>query len=191
LNNVTTSQAGVYTVIVSGVCGSVTNSATLTVNVPVTVTPLSNLVRCQGDNATFSTVAAGTGPFNFVWLKNGNVISGQNNNSLTLNNVSTNDTATYSVVVSGACGSASSSATLTVNALVSPTLSIVSQGDGSAKVTASGGAPGQRYMLQFSTDLVNWTTISTNTADTNGLAAFMDSDAKNYQYGFYRTATPK
>ena len=206
LNNVTAGQAGVYTVIVSGVCGSVTNSATLTVNVPVTATALTNLVCCQGDNATFSTVASGTGPFNYVWLKNGNSISGQNDSSLTLNNVSTNDAATYSVIVSGACGSVTNSATLTVNLPMAPTLSIVYQGDGSGtvsasygfsgqgnsgvRISASGGVPGQRYVLQFSTDLINWSTVSTNTADSNGLAAFVDSDAKNYRQCFYRTVTP-
>src|SRR5208282_5322361 len=159
LNNVTTSQAGVYTVIVSGAGSPVTNSATLTVNVPVTATPLSNLVLWPGDNASFSTVASGTGPFNFVWLKNGGVISGQTGNSLTLNNVSTNDAATYSVIVCGACGSITNSATLTVNQAVAPTLSIASQGDGSVKVSASGGVSGQQYVLQFTTDLVNWTVI--------------------------------
>jgi lipoprotein signal peptidase len=207
LNNVTTGQAGVYTVIVSGAAGNpVTNSATLTVNVPVTVTALTNLVCCQGDNAAFSTVASGTGPFNYVWLKNGVAINGQTSSSLTLNNVSTNDAATYSVIVSGACGNVTNSATLTVNLPVAPTLSIVYQGDGSGtasasygvsgqgdsgvKISASGGVPGQRYVLQFSTDLVNWSNVSTNTADSNGLAAFIDSDAKNYQQCFYRTVTP-
>ena len=190
LNNVTTSQAGVYTVIVSGAGSPVTNSATLTVNVPVTATPLSNLVLWPGDNASFSTVASGTGPFNFVWLKNGGVISGQTGNSLTLNNVSTNDAATYSVIVCGACGSITNSATLTVNQAVAPTLSIASQGDGSVKVSASGGVSGQQYVLQFTTDLVNWTVISTNTADSTGASTFINLDATNYPHCFYRTVTP-
>ena len=190
LNNVTTSQAGVYTVIVSGAGSPVTNSATLTVNVPVTATPLSNLVLWPGDNASFSTVASGTGPFNFVWLKNGGVISGQTGNSLTLNNVSTNDAATYSVIVCGACGSITNSATLTVNQAVAPTLSIASQGDGSVKVSASDGVSGQQYVLQFTTDLVNWTVISTNTADSTGASTFINLDATNYPHCFYRTVTP-
>jgi len=53
----------------------------------VTATPLSNVVLCSGDSATFGTVASGTGPFSYVWLKNGILVSGQNGSSLTLNNV--------------------------------------------------------------------------------------------------------
>jgi len=191
LNSVASGQAGLYIVIVSGAAGNpVTNSAALTVNVPVTATALTNLICCQGDNASFSTLASGTGPFNYLWLKNGGVISSQNNECLTLNNVTTNDTATYCVIVSGACGSVTNSATLTVNMPAPPTLSIVLQQDGSLKVTATGGVSGQKYMLLSSTDLVNWTVISTNTADSNGASTFIDSDATNYPSCFFRTITP-
>jgi hypothetical protein len=206
LNSVTTSQAGVYTVIVSGACNSITNSATLTVDTPVTATPLSNLVRCQGDDAAFSTVASGTGPFNYIWLKNGGVIPGQTGNSLTLDNVTTNDTATYTVIVCAACGSVTNSATLTVNLPVAPTLSIVyqgggsgtvsasdrlsGQGDGNVTVFASGGVSGQKYVLLSSTNLVNWTVISTNTADSTGATTFFYSDATNYPACFFQTVTP-
>jgi hypothetical protein len=190
LNSVTPLQAGIYTVIVSGAGTPVTNSATLTVNVPVTATPLGSLVRCQGDNAVFSTVASGTGPFNYVWLKNGAVISGQAGNSLALNNVSTNDAATYTVIVSGACGSVTNSATLMVNIPLPPMLSITCQGDESVKVCASGGVSDQKYVLLSSTDLVNWTVVSTNTADSTGATEFIDSDATNYTSCFFRTETP-
>ena len=189
LNNVTTGQAGVYTVIVSGAGSPVTNSASLTVDVPVTATALTNLVCCQGDNAAFSTVASGTGPFNYVWLKNGSVISGQNNNCLALNNVSTNDTAAYCVIVNGPCDSVTNSATLTVNLPAPPALSVVCQGDGSVKVTALGGVAGQQLVFQYSTDLFNWTAISTNTVDSSGLSTFISLTATNYQCCFYRTVT--
>jgi hypothetical protein len=189
LNNVTTGQAGIYTVIVSGACGNVTSSVTLTVDLPVAATPLSNLVRCQGDNAAFSTVASGTGPFNYVWLKNGGVISGQTGNNLTLTNVSTNDTATYAVIVCAACGTLTNSATLTVTLPAAPKLSIVRQG-GSAKVAVSRGVSGQKYVLQFSTNMVNWTAISTNTADSNGASTFINLDTTNHPSCFYRTVTP-
>jgi len=190
LNNVTTGQAGIYTVIVSGAGTPATNSAMLTVDLPVSASSLSNLVCCQGDNAAFSTVAMGTGPFSYVWLKNGGVLSGQTGNNLTLNNVTTNDAAAYTVIVCGACGSATNSATLTVNIPVPPTLSIVCQGDGSVKVCASGGVSGQKFVLLSSTDLINWSTISTNAADSSGVTTFIDSDAMNYPHCFYRTVTP-
>ena len=190
LNNVTIGQAGIYTVIVSGAGTPVTNSAMLTVDLPVSASSLSNLVCCQGDNAAFSTVASGTGPFSYVWLKNGGVLSGQTGNNLTLNNVTTNDAATYTVIVCGACGSVTNSATLTVNIPVPPTLSIVCQGDGSVKVCASGGVSGQEFVLLSSTNLVNWSIISTNAADSSGVTTFIDSDAMSYPHCFYRTVTP-
>ena len=67
-----------------------------------------------GSNVVFSTVASGTGPYNYAWSKNGVAISGQTNSSLTLNNVTTSDAATYSVIVGGAIGTVTNSATLTV-----------------------------------------------------------------------------
>ena len=67
-----------------------------------------------GNNVVFSTVASGTGPYNYAWLENGAAISGQTNSSLTLNNVTTTNAATYSVIVGGAMGTVTNSATLTV-----------------------------------------------------------------------------
>ena len=190
LNSVTTGQAGTYTVIVSGAGTPVTNSATLTVNVPVTATPLSSMVVYQGENAAFSTAASGTGPLNYVWMKNGGVISGQVGNSLTLNNVTTNDTATYSVIVAGACDSVTNSANLTVNPASSPTLSIVNMRNGTVNISAANGAPGQSFVLLVSTNLVNWTIVSTNTADSTGASTFAGLDATNHLHYFYRTVTP-
>src|SRR5437870_13658004 len=47
----------------------------------------SDLTNCAGTTATFSTVVSGTGPFSFVWRKNGAVLAGQNSTSLSLSNV--------------------------------------------------------------------------------------------------------
>jgi len=83
--------------------------------VPVSATgPVSQTV-CPGDTAVFSTVASGTPPYSYAWLKGGSVMSGQTNSSLTLVNVSAGDVATYSVVVGGAMGTVTNSAMLTVN----------------------------------------------------------------------------
>ncbi|HXU79623.1 MAG TPA: hypothetical protein VN794_23785, partial [Methylomirabilota bacterium] len=114
--SVTALDSGTYSVQVSGACGSiVTNSATLTVNPPVTASPLVDLVDCPGDTAMFNTIAAGTGPFSFTWYKNGFVLA-ETNSSLTLANVTGADAGTYSVVVIGTCGNAvTNSASLTVN----------------------------------------------------------------------------
>ena len=115
LLNVTTNDAGTYTVIVSGLCNAVTNSATLSLNASGSATPLVSLVKCPGNTATFFTDVTGTGPFQFTWRKDGNVLVGETNNSLTLTNLVLTNAGVYSVEVQGACNGAGSSATLVMN----------------------------------------------------------------------------
>ena len=88
--------------------------AVTNLTVPVSATGPSNQTTVVGSNVVFSTVASGTGPYNYAWSKNGAAISGQTNSSLTLNNVTTADAAAYSVIVGGAMGTVTNSATLTV-----------------------------------------------------------------------------
>ena len=109
--------------------------AVTNLTVPVSATGPSNQTVSAGSTAVFSTVASGTGPYNYAWSKNGAAISGQTNSSLTLNNVTTNDAATYSVIVGGAMGTVTNSATLTVTkASATITLGSLSQTyDGAAK----------------------------------------------------------
>ena len=104
-NNVSAVSAGTYSVVVSGACGSVTNSATLTVLTQRgSATALTSLTNCPGTSASFSTVATGTGPYSYQWKKDGAVLAGETGSSLTTNNVSAAGAGTYSVVVSGTCG---------------------------------------------------------------------------------------
>ncbi len=88
--------------------------AVTNLTVPVSATGPSNQTAVVGGNVVFSTVASGTGPYNYAWSENGVAISGQTNSSLTLNNVTTAAAATYSVIVGGAMGTVTNSATLTV-----------------------------------------------------------------------------
>jgi hypothetical protein len=126
LMNVSASNAATYSVVVSGEMGIVTNSATLTVNPPVTVTTApSNQTGVVGGSVTFSVTATGT-DLSYQWLFNGSVIG--TNSSLTLNNLVTSQAGVYTVMVSGDCGSATNSATLTVNkATASITLGSLNQ----------------------------------------------------------------
>src|SRR5207248_778959 len=106
VNNVSASDAGIYSVVVSGICGSpVTNSATLVVNTNAFVsTAPSNTTNCPGTTANFSVSASGTG-LSYQWYKGATPLGGQTANALTVNNVSASDAGIYSVVVSGICGS--------------------------------------------------------------------------------------
>ena len=117
LANVSASDAGTYSVVVSGTCGAaVTNSASLMVNQNVVVAsaPVS-VTNCPATSASFTVSATGTG-LSYQWYKGSAVVAGQTGSSLVLANVSASDAGTYSVVVSGTCGNAViNSASLTVN----------------------------------------------------------------------------
>ncbi len=129
LTGVTTNQAGSYTCVVTNSAGSATSAAaTLTVNIPPTITtqPSSQTVTA-GANASFSVAASGTAPFSYQWRLNGANISGATSATLNLTSVATNQAGSYTCVVTNVAGSATSTAaTLTVNpAPVAP--SIVTQ----------------------------------------------------------------
>src|SRR5271167_2340483 len=107
-----------YTVSVSSPDGSVTSSAAmLTVQTPpVIVTPPASQTVALGQPATFSVTASGTGPLTYQWYKNGTAISGATSSTYTTAASAVGDNgATYTVVVTGPAGSATSNAaTLTV-----------------------------------------------------------------------------
>src|SRR5439155_10752418 len=91
-------------VAISGLCGSVTNSATLTVQEPTSASGLSNATVCTGTDANFSTTASGTGPFNYAWTFD-DAATGTNDPGLIVTTGSlTTGTHTVRVVVTGQCG---------------------------------------------------------------------------------------
>jgi autotransporter-associated beta strand protein len=66
---------------------------------------------------------------------------------------------------------------------------IVKDGDGVPTITFA-GIPGRTNVVEASSDLVNWTPISTNVAGGNGLWQVIDSDATNFPSRFYRSYQP-
>src|SRR5205823_2020394 len=100
LANVSATNAGTYSVVVSGTCGnSLTTSPTLTVNqnVAVTTTPMSQ-TNCPGTTASFSVSATGTG-LTYQWFKGSSIVASETGSSLSLANVSATNAGIYSVVV--------------------------------------------------------------------------------------------
>lgn len=121
LTNLAISDAGVYSVEVSGPCNTVTNSASLTLNTSLAITPLTSISVCPSNPASFSTAASGTGPFSYVWRKDGTILSGQIASSLNFASVAVTNAGTYTVEVTGACNKATNSATLAVGGSVTAT----------------------------------------------------------------------
>src|SRR4051812_14866016 len=117
ITNAQTSDAGSYRCLVSNANGQ-TNSgpATLTVNIPPppTVTTPSSQTVTQGNNASFTVTASGTGPFTYAWqflatggsvygtLANGGRISGATTATLLITSAQAADAGNYRCLVSNA-----------------------------------------------------------------------------------------
>jgi alpha-tubulin suppressor-like RCC1 family protein len=93
---------------------------------PTIVTQPQSQTNVVGQSATFSVVAAGTQPLSYQWYSNKLGVASATSASLTLNNVSTNASGSFSVVITNFLGSVTSTvATLTVN--LPSTVTIISQ----------------------------------------------------------------
>jgi hypothetical protein len=121
VSNAQSANAGTYTVDVTGDCGTTTsNAAVLTVNpaTAITTQPVGTS-GCEGQNTTFTVVAAGTGSLSYQW-KYGATNVGTNSASFNIPSTTTANDGNYSVVVSGGCGNATSN-TVALNVYPSPT----------------------------------------------------------------------
>jgi len=82
--------------------------------------------------------------------------------------------------------------TLNVTIPLGTTTSIINhvarQPGGSQELLAF-GRPGKTYMIQASSDLLNWTSLTTNVVPSNSVILFLDLTATNYPVRFYRLVT--
>ncbi len=108
---------GSHTVMVTttGACGSASQSATLTVQAPTTTSDPADQTVCKGATANFSTTAGGTSPFSYAWTLDGSPFNGDSPNISVPTGSLSVGSHTVMVTTTGACGSASQSATLTVS----------------------------------------------------------------------------
>jgi hypothetical protein len=131
-------DAGNYTV-------TITNSAGSTTSVPavltVAVAPSAPSIATQpqgasvnvGATASFSVTAAGTAPLTYQWQKNGSSLASATSSTYVIASAQASDAGSYSVVVSNAVGSVTSSAVPLTVTVIAPTISTPPQG---ASVTA-------------------------------------------------------
>ena len=134
-------DAGIYTVVVSNAGGSVSSGASLIVT-PVTVAPPVIISgpesqTVQVGSPVLFTVEASGQDLIYQWQHNGSNIAGATSSGLALANVQLTDAGTYTVVVSNAGGSVSSSASLSVT-------------------TGSHGGPAGHYQRAAIPDRAKW-----------------------------------
>jgi hypothetical protein len=118
LPNLSAADAASYDVVISSCGGSITSSAaTLTVNAATTITSQQSTQSvCAGANASFSVVAVGTGALTYQWKKDGINIPNATSDNYAIASAVLADAGSYTVVVTGSCGSVTSSpAALAVN----------------------------------------------------------------------------
>jgi hypothetical protein len=138
-------DAGSYFVMVSNSAGSVT-SVTVALTVSAVVAAPSITTQPQsvsvtvGSGVSFNVIATGTGPLSYQWRKTGAAVAGATNASFAIANAQTGDAGDYTVVVTNAAGSATSTvATLAVSVAASVRM-LMSRPPSSAPSTAAAPA---------------------------------------------------
>lgn len=147
LPSVTPGNAGSYAVVISSPSGSVTSQvATLTVPIPPTILtqPLGTNLWA-GSQARLAVTAADEPSLAYQWYFNGAVpLAGATNPVLTLDEVTTNEAGTYTVVITNNCASVTSSpAVLVVNQWLgaSPSQTALAGSALTLNVAVAGGGP--------------------------------------------------
>ncbi|MCF8226739.1 MAG: immunoglobulin domain-containing protein [Bacteroidales bacterium] len=187
INPAQTSDAGNYTVIVSGSCGILTSDpAELVVddNIAITVQPSDKTV-CLGSNTSLSVTATGSN-LSYQWFKNGGAMSGETSSTLSLTSVTESDEASYYCRVSNSCGQQlpSNSADVVVNPLLSitdhPDDAIRCVGDDiTLSVTATGTSLGYQW-YEGATALTDGGNISGATSASLVISNLLTTDAGTY-----------
>jgi hypothetical protein len=136
-----------------------------------------------GDTATFTVTATSSAALSYYWQKANVPIPGQNSDTLTIPNVTSNDAAEYSVVVSNQLGYATSApAKLTVTAGTSLKLTLDTPGRLSLQ-----GDTGFTWQVQSSDRIAPgaWLPLGTVLLDVSP-KSFIDTNSPSQSNRFYR-----
>ncbi len=181
-------DAGHYSAVVSGACGTLeTQPALLTVNTPVSASTPASATVCVGDPVSFSTTAGGGGPYSYKWRKDGAAIPGAIGPTLALAAVTAGSAGSYSVDVSGVCGTAQSQpALLTVTGVSTIYCTSQMNSQGCFPSIGATGTPSESSSAGY---LVEATNVL---AGANGVFFYSTSGAAAtpFQGGFICSAPP-
>jgi hypothetical protein len=136
-----------------------------------------------GDTATFTVTATSSAPLSYFWQKANVPIPGHNSDTLTLSNVSANDAAQYSVVISNQLGYATSApATLTVTAGASLQLILTAP-----NLLSLLGTTGATWQVQSRDSLAtgSWLSLGNVLLDISP-KSFTDTNSLSISNRFYR-----
>lgn len=190
------SDSGTYYVAITNGGGSaISSSAYLNSGPPplITIQPESQTVS-RGQNVSLSVMASNSLPLMYQWYFGHSQLGGNSSGSnLVLNKVSSTNAGAYSVVVSCTFGSITSAV---ANITVTNPVIALSASTGAGMGTTSSGFTfhfsvpvGQNFVVQASSDLLNWVSISTNVA-TSASVAVLDAGAASVPKRYYRVMVP-
>ena len=192
----TTASTNTFYVVITNSLGSVTSSvASLTALLPPKIISQPvNVATNLGATVFFTVSASGSQPLGYQWFFNGtNNPVGVNSNVLELDNVDTNSAGNYSVLITNAVGSVTSSKgnlyILANGSLTAPQLWLLSHdpanGDGIMIALQSG----RNYRVQSSSDFLQWIDV-TNFLSQSSLVLFTNTQLTNLPSMFYRVVSP-
>ena len=154
---------------------------------PFVVSQPLNVTVSAGQSATFAVVAGGSANLVYQWYFNTNTpVDGATNSTLTINSVQATNVGVYSVIITNGAGTIASTNAVLATATVAsgPQLSNVSLSGGVFSMTVNGSS-GVDYVVQASTNLVDWDNIFTNHLPTPPFI-WSDGAAGNFARRYYR-----
>jgi hypothetical protein len=183
ITNISPTNLGSYTVIVSNDFGSVTSSVANLYMYPYLASPFAGLDAYWGQTNSLTVGAWGSGPLSYQWYFNGVAIPSRTGSTLPLGAIQFTNAGLYSVIVSSAYGSVTNT----------PYEVIVNPADVTVQLNASvviQGTVGYTYTIQSTTNLSNpnsWMVL-TNLTLTQPLQYWTDisTDIRAQQQKYYR-----
>jgi hypothetical protein len=127
--------------------------------------------------------ATGTAPLKYQWQCNSNILPSATNAVLMLTGVAPNQTGHYSVTVANIVGTTNTVAALTVYSTAAPSVATTTPPSRGQFALTINGMTGHEYVVQVSTNLVNWVSVVTN----NPPFTFVDTNAGQFKQRFYRS----
>lgn len=188
------SESGTYSCDIISACNFVTSSiATLVVNAPVSiVTEPSDLSACPGDNVTLTVLASGL-VSSYHWQKDGvDLIDGGNisnasTSTLSISSVSVSDVASYTCVMTAACGSDVTTSGADLSLSTAPVISSQSSSQLicigqplSIFITVSNPSAVQYQWQKDGVDLVDGGVVSGSKSPILTISSSVATDAGNY-----------
>ena len=169
---------------VDGAYGKVVLNWSLTVPPSIVAQPNSQAVS-PGATVILSASAIGNPAPKCQWFRNGAVMSGATNWNLTVSNFQAACEGTYQVLASNPGGSAATSpSSLVLDSGLRLDSFFLNSTNGTIQMRLVGAA-NSNYVIQASSDLLNWSPIATN-SPANGLWYFVDPQFSSFSRRFYR-----